>query len=107
MGHGFAKGAFMTGLAIVAAVVVLAVYQVPQPWRGALVGWLLFMATGGFLALRLAKHLCDYKALQLNARQAPRPAASPRRSRRPNYPRTDSLKVVLSDTVGSGRRIIR
>jgi len=107
MGHSFAKGAFMTALAIVAAVLVLAVYQVPQPWRGALVGWLLFMATGGFLVLRLAKHFCDYKALQLNARQSPRPAAPPRRGRRSSTPRIDSLKVVLSDNVGSGRRIIR
>jgi len=107
MTYGLAKGAFMTALAIVAVVLVLAIYQVPQPWRGILVGWVLFLATAGLFILRLAKHFCDYKALQLNARQLPRRNSPPRRSRRPDNPKIDSLKVVLSDTAGSGRRTIR
>ncbi len=106
MSYGLAKGAFMTALAIVAVVLVLAIYQVPQPWRGILVGWVLFLATAGLFILRLAKHVCEYKALQLHARQASH-STPPRRSRRLSNSRIDSLKVVLSDTVGSGRRVIR
>jgi|YNPBryantNP2012_1023418.scaffolds.fasta_scaffold92186_1 hypothetical protein len=108
MSYGLAKGAFMTALAIVAVVLVLAIYQVPQPWRGILVGWVLFLATAGLFILRLAKHVCDYKALQWNARQLPRREFPPRQSRRSNHAnKSDSLKVVFSDTVGSGRRVIR
>lgn len=107
MSYGLAKGAFMTALAIVATVLVLAIYQVPQPWRGILVGWVLFLATAGLFILRLAKHLYDYKALQLNARQLPRRESPSRQHRRPTNTKVDSLKVVFSDTVGSGRRVIR
>lgn len=107
MSYGLAKGAFMTALAIVAVVLVLAIYQVPQPWRGLLVGWVLFLATAGLFILRLAKHLFDYKALQLNARQTPRYHIPPRQNRQPTKTKVGSLKVVFSDTVGSGRKIIR
>jgi uncharacterized membrane protein YdbT with pleckstrin-like domain len=107
MTHGLAKGAFFTTLAIVALVLVLAIYQVPQPWRGILVGWVLFLTTVGVFVLRLARHFCDYKALQLSARQLARREPPVRHARRTSNPRVDSLKVVLSDSAGSGRRTIR
>jgi hypothetical protein len=102
-----AKGLFLAGLAIVATALVLIIYQVPQPWRGILVGWVLFLATGGWFILRFAKHLFEYKALRLSARQSERNIAMPHRNRALRNTNVGRLKVVVSDTATRGRHIIR
>ncbi len=104
MARQVARGIFLALLALAAGFLVLAVYQVPQPWRGVLVAWLLFSGTGGLLILRIVRHYYAYKALQLT-KQPPRPA--PQRARKAQSASLDSLKVVLSDSAGSGRYTIR
>lgn len=101
-----AKGTFLTMLAVVGVILVLGIYQVPQPWRGLLVGWLLFVASAGTFILRLARHHYQYKSLQLTTR---RPTEKPviKRARKLEPARLDSLKVVMSESGGGGRRTIR
>lgn len=105
MARHVARGIFLALLALAAGFLVVAVYQVPQPWRGALVAWLLFSSTGGLLILRIVRHYYAYKTLQLTTKQPPRPA--PQRSRKAQTPSLDNLRVVLSDSAGSGRYTIR
>ncbi len=106
MAQSGGRGVFLFGLAVFAAVLVLAVYQVPQPWRGILVGWLLFMATAGILILRLVSHYYQYKSLQLSKQRSTDTVAT-RPNRKPRRTDADALKVVYSNAAGNGRRIIR
>jgi len=105
MARSLARGVFLALLTVVVAFLVLAVYQVPQPWRGALVAWLLFAGTAGLFILRIIRHYYAYKTLQLTTRQPARP--TPQRARKPSAVSLDKLNVVLSDSVGSGRHTIR
>jgi len=103
-----AKGLFLMNLTVMGVVLALAIYQVPQPWRGILVGWLLFLVSAGVFALQFAKHHYAYKSLKLTTEkvtnhQSKRP---PRRKQR-KQPKTEKgLKVILSDSAGSGRYVI-
>jgi hypothetical protein len=99
-----ARGIFLVNLAILGSILAFAVYQVPQPWRGVLVAWLLFLVTIGALALRILKHHYAYKTLQLTTRQ---PLARARTPRRRAGTTTPSLKVVRANSLGSGRSVIR
>jgi hypothetical protein len=45
----------------------LIVYQVPQPWRGILIGWLLFFFTVGLIAMRVVRAVMDYKTAKILA----------------------------------------
>ncbi len=107
MGQGGGKGVFLLALVILAAVLVLTVYQVPQPWRGILVGWLVFVATAGVFALRLLGHYYQYKSLQLTTRQSAPGDPGPRAGRRPRKGHEPSLKVVVSNAGGNGRHVLR
>lgn len=106
MNRSMAKGLFFLNLSVIGVVFVLAVYQVPQPWRGVLVGWLLFLVSAGSFALKLAKHHYEYKSLLLTAKQPAQRRPSSRKSRKARR-QSDSLKVIMSDAVGSGRHVIR
>ncbi len=85
-----------------AAAVALAVGQLPETWRIAMVTWLLvglpLLLLGGRVALRAAR----YRAAH------PRNDA-PQRSCRAGSARSTpgALRVVLSDSAGSGRYVIR
>jgi hypothetical protein len=102
------KGIFLVSLTIVGVIIVLGVYQVPQPWRGLLVAWLLFMGTGGVFVLRVVRHLLAYKSLLIehSATQG-RYAQGRRRDRSRSRPRKESLRVVRTDTMGTGRYVVR
>jgi hypothetical protein len=104
------KGIFLFGLAIVGAIIVLGVYQVPQPWRGVLVVWLLFMGTGGIFILRVIRHLVAYKSLKLEQATAQgrwRTTRSRRRSVFQSRPRQESLRIVHTRAAGAGRHVVR
>lgn len=95
---------FLFSLAVLGSILAFGVSQVPQPWRGILVAWLLFLVTVGALALRILKHHYAYKALQLTTRQPLPRARTPRRRTDASSP---SLKIIRSDSLGSGRSVIR
>jgi hypothetical protein len=102
MTHATARWRFLLLMAAIGAVLVLAVAQVPQPWRGVLVAWLIFGGSVGYLAARLARHYHAYKAAPQVRR--PRDTRLSRRQEDPP-PRAESLKVVVSSTA-NGRRTI-
>lgn len=95
---------FLALAAAVGVVVVLAVAQVPPPWRGALVAWLIFWASFGSLAIRLVR---GYRAY-ISAPAPRRPAATPARGRRSGAPSrpASALKVVVSKAGANGRRTV-
>jgi hypothetical protein len=104
------KGIFFFGLAIVGVIIVLGVYQVPQPWRGVLVAWLLFMGTGGVFILRVIRHLVAYKSLKLEQATAQGRWRSTRNRRRSVFhsrPRQESLRIVRTRAAGAGRHVVR
>jgi hypothetical protein len=100
-----AKGAFLVNLTLGGAILALVIYQVPQPWRGALVAWLLFMGTLGILILRFIKHHYAYKSLELSRRPTP-PKAARREAARSVRP-AGELKVVRSESATGGRFTVR
>ncbi|MBN1400776.1 MAG: hypothetical protein JXA74_08055 [Anaerolineae bacterium] len=104
MNGSAARGIFLVNLAVLGSILAFAVYQVPQPWRGVLVGWLLFLVTVGALVLRVLKHHYAYKTLQLTTKQPLPRGRAPRRRATPDAP---SLKVIRSDSFGAGRSVIR
>ncbi|MBC7234364.1 MAG: hypothetical protein H5T69_00870 [Chloroflexi bacterium] len=108
MSSSAAKGIFFINLSILGAVIVLAVYQVPQPWRGYLVAWLLFMATVGAFVLRIICHHYAYKSLELQER-GERLAVQPKgvRAKEDLRARSAKLRVVRRETAGAGRHIVR
>lgn len=104
MNSSIAKKAFLSMSAVLALMAVLIIYQVPQPWRGALVGWLLFMASLGVFVLRLLRHYLEYKSLQLKSSNR---RLEPSRPTRKPAAHIDGLKVIMSNSGGAGRRTIR
>ncbi len=100
-----AKRFFLASLAVVAVILAVGVYQVPQPWRGLLVGWLLLFITLGSLVMRLARHYFEYKALKLTSRGsgAPRPVPAPRRE--PHSKR--KVDVIATPSGRGGRSVVR
>lgn len=97
------RNTFLLLTAAVGAALVLAVAQVPQPWRGVLVAWLLFGGSVGYVAVRLAHSYHVYRATPASYRQR---STEARRRPDPVPPRAASLKVVVSHTVANGRRTI-
>ena len=95
------KAIFMLVLLCVGVLVALAVYQVPQPWRGVLVGWLFLSVTLGTLVLRLIKHHYEYKALQLQSKPSIHQKPQP-----PPRARFDNLDVIRVKD-GGGRYTVR
>ena len=101
-GGGSGRGLFLWGLTMGAGVLGVGVYQVPQPWRGWLIAWLLFFFTLGLLILRFVRHYYQYKMAQLSQQGA----APPPRQVRP-APRVENLKVVVLDKAKGGRFVLR
>jgi hypothetical protein len=104
-GSASGRGLYLLVLTLGAGVLTLGVYEVPQPWRGWLIGWLLFMCTLGVLILRFLRHYYQYKMVQLARREA-NGANRPLRRARPT-PRVENLEVVLLDGGKGGRYILR
>jgi len=100
-GSASGRGLFLWVLTVGAGVLAVGVYQVPQPWRGWLIGWLLFMFTLGVLILRFLRHYYQYKMAQL-ARQGTNTVSQPLRRAQP-VPRVENLKIVVLDKT-KGRR---
>ena len=103
MTRGMARGRFLILTAAIGVVLVLAVAQVPQPWRGVLVAWLIFGGSVGYLAARLARSYHAFVAAPPS--RQPR-AAGTRRPQEAPPPHAESLKVVVSSTAANGRRTI-
>jgi len=104
-GASSGRGIFLWVLTVCAGALGMGVYQVPQPWRGWLIGWLLFVVTVGVLVLRFLRHYYQYKTAQLlrQGMNAPRPATRPA----PPAPRVEDLKVVLLESNKGGRYVLR
>ena len=104
MTHDMTLRKFLALAAAVGIAVVLAVAQVPAPWRGALVAWLIFWVTFGSLAIRLVR---GYRAYT-SAPTRRRPAATPTRGHRTGAPSrpVSSLNVVVSKAGANGRHTV-
>ncbi|MFP3895239.1 MAG: hypothetical protein ACLFV5_00155 [Anaerolineales bacterium] len=101
------KGLFLMNLSIVGIVLALAIYQVPQPWRGILVAWLLFLAPAGTFALRLLRHHYQYRKLRLEQDPKGRLRAAKGKAKEKRSLDTDGkLKVVHAEGGGRGRHTI-
>lgn len=98
-----AASMFLLSLSVVAIAAAFAIHQVPQPWRGVLVGWLLFLSTVGALALRVVRHHYEFRALK-QQRENPAPKRVGSRSRRSRR-QFHALKVERP-TSRAGRRTV-
>ena len=99
------RGLFLWVLTVGAGVLAVGVYQVPQPWRGWLIGWLLFLFTLGVLILRFLRHYYQYKMVQMT-RQGSNGVGQPPRRVQP-VPRVENLKIVVLKEARGGRYILR
>ncbi len=101
------KGLFLMNLSVVGIIVALAVYQVPQPWRGILVAWLLFLAPAGTFVLRLLRHHYQCRKLKMEQDQKGL-CRTPRRELRKKHSldANDKLKVIHAEGGGRGRYTI-
>jgi hypothetical protein len=104
MTNSLGKVLFLLNLTVLGIVVALAAHQVPQPWRGILVGWLFVALTLGSLVVKALKHYFEHQAARPSQPVATRHPA-PRRSHR--HRQFEGLEVVYSDHGGSGRHVIR
>lgn len=102
------KGLFLMNLSIVGAILALAVYQVPQPWRGILVAWLLFLTPAGMFALRLLRHHYECKKLRIEQDQKGHQGLAKGKKGRKRRPPDidDKLKVVHAEGGDGGRYTI-
>ena len=106
MDRNLARGLFLVGIVIMASLLVLMLYQVPQPWRGILICWLLFLSTGGAFILRILRHYAQIRATRASRPTAEPPVRQPTPSK--GRPAMSSLRVITSDAVrGEGRFTIR
>ena len=95
------RGFFLANVAIIGVVLTLAMAQVPQPWRGYLVVWLLLSATAGTIGLRITRHHRSKPSHgTAEVRHAPERA---RRARRRPSSAGSRLRIVHRP-VGEGRR---
>ncbi|MFO7918692.1 MAG: hypothetical protein R6V13_11480 [Anaerolineae bacterium] len=101
------KGLFLMNLCIVSIVLALAIYQVPQPWRGILVAWLLVLAPAGAFVLRLLGHHYQYRKLKMEQGSKGRPGTTrgKEKEKRP-LDMDGELKVVQAEGGGRGRHTI-
>ena len=97
------KGLYLLNLSVLGGLAALAVSQVPQPWRGIVVLWLVFALTGGVFLMRLVRHHYEYKKQQWATprRERTRKRAPRRRSRA-----SEALAVVKTDGRGAGRKVL-
>ena len=103
MSDAASAGTFFLSLSVVAIAAAFAIHQVPQPWRGVLVGWLLFLSTIGALALRAVRHHYEFRALE----QEREKAAPKRGRRRPSRPRRRPRVLrVEKPSSRAGRRTV-
>jgi hypothetical protein len=101
-----AKTLFFICLTLISVLLAVGLYQVPQPWRGILVGWLLFALTVGTMILRLARHYFAFKSLQLTTR-GPGQAGRTKHEQPTRKHQYEGLRVVMSTSGGGGRRVVR
>ena len=107
MNRSLTRNIFLIGIVALALLLVLAIYEVPQPWRGMLVCWLLFLSTGGAFILRILRHYAQIKTAQAQ-RAAIQPADARPQPPRVKKPARSNLQVITSDSLrGAGRYTIR
>jgi hypothetical protein len=103
-GGGPARGIFLIVTAALAAALAAAVFQVPQPLRSLVIVWLLVGAPVMFFVLRVLKHAAQLKAVSPRESAGPR-SAVPRALRERTRP--ERLRIVVSNSAGSGRYTLR
>jgi len=100
------KGFLTVMVLILSVALIVALCQVPQPWRGVLVAWILFAGTAGVFVMRVAKHHYRYRAEELARRSRKRTQRSAsRQKKRRRAPAMGGLRVV-ADERSAGRRTI-
>lgn len=100
------KGFLTVTVLILSVALIAALYQVPQPWRGVLVAWILFAGTAGVFVMRVAKHHYHYRAEELGRRSRKETQRNTsRQTRRRRAAAMGELRVVANET-SSGRRTI-
>ena len=104
MANSMAKILFLLNVSILGIIAALAAHQVPQPWRGILVGWLFVALTLGSLVVKVLKHYLAYRATHSSQGPTARPAAARRSNRHRQF---EGLKVIYSEGGDGGRRVIR
>lgn len=107
MGNSLTKALFFVDLSVIGAILALGVTQVPQPWRGVLVGWLFIGVTIGGFVLRILKHHYDYKSLKLTSKHPPIRKDGSRRQSHSADKRFEGLRVVRSRTGSGSRHVIK
>jgi len=98
-----ARWRFLMLVAAMGAVMVVAVAQVSQPWRGILVAWLIFGGSVGYLTVRLTRHYHAYMVIP--PMRKPHPTRALRLPEEAPH-RAESLKIIVSKTADTGRRTI-
>lgn len=98
------KGVLPVILGVVGAILIVGVYQVPDAWRDALVGWLVFLVVAGVFVWRLAQQ--HYRGKAHTARRRIVDTPPPPRRRRASTARLGSLNAVMRQSAGSGKRSI-
>jgi hypothetical protein len=97
-----ARGVFLFSVSVIGSLAALGISQVPQPWRGYVVLWLIFALTIGAFIMRLVRQHHEYRKLRLAAPKQTQPQRPAQRRR----PGTDRLSVVRTRAHGSGRRVL-
>jgi len=93
----WAKLIFLLNALLAGGLLSFGLAQVPQPWRGVLVAWLLFGASGALVLIRIVRGYLAYRAQRPPSRKrAPR-------ERRPEM----SLEIVGTRRGAGGRVIVR
>ncbi len=107
MGRTSGSWAFFLNTGLIAVLLALAVYQVPQPWRGFLVGLLFIGLLVGFFALQVLRYQQGRRGAMPNKKrsQESRRRLEQRTERRAQRPAR--LEIVRLDEGSSGRHTIR
>lgn len=107
MGRTSGAWVFFLNTGLIAVLLALAVYQVPQPWRGFLVGLLFIGLLIGFFALQALRYQQGRRGATPNRKrsQESRRHLEQRTERRAQ--RAARLEIVRLDEGSSGRHTIR
>jgi hypothetical protein len=95
------RGVFLIGVSILSVTLAVGIWQVPQPWRGYLIGWLLFAFPIFLLVLRFMSHYYRMREIEMMTGKKQDVAYTIQRE-----PKRvgDSVKVIEMNTRKGGRQ---
>ena len=105
--RAFARLLFTLLATVIAAVAVLAVNQLPDNWRLGIVAWLLVGVPLLLVATRVLLRVAHLRAHQERSAVARPEPARPTKPPAPKQQYSSSLRVIISDSAGTGRFVIR